>query len=225
MQVKIISETVPVCDEIPSGKPEDLLVYIARVSNPKNQANFKTGSGLLRYCIREEHWSPFEQVDCTFEIKTTRDIGRQVLRHVSFRFQEFSQRYAIVETDTFEFREARLQDVKNRQNSLRTDNQELKDGWITFQKKVAQVAATAYKWAIENGIAKEQARAVLPEGLTPSVMYVKGSLRSWIHYVELRSGNGTQLEHQEIAVEIKHQLMKRYEFLNDHWKSSEGVQV
>ena len=175
----------------------DLIAYTARVSNPANQNNTETAPKLLRYLIREQHWSPFEMVHMTLEIKTTRDIARQILRHRSFSFQEFSQRYA--EATEWRKRDARLQDLKNRQNSVVTDDKELQEQWNMVQAKLIKNAEDAYKWALENDIAKEQARAVLPEGNTMSTLYMSGTLRSWIHYCELRRGNGTQLEHAEIA--------------------------
>ncbi len=175
----------------------DLIAYTARVSNPANQNNTETAPRLLRYLIREQHWSPFEMVHMTMEIKTTRDIARQILRHRSFSFQEFSQRYAVA--TEFETREARLQDEKNRQNSVETDDRDLNEWWQMQQKKVQGQADLAYKDALEKGIAKEQARALLPEGLTQSTLYMSGTLRSWIHYCELRRGNGTQKEHSLIA--------------------------
>ena len=175
----------------------DLIAYTARVSNPANQNNTATAPKLLRYLIREQHWSPFEMVHMTMEIKTTRDIARQILRHRSFSFQEFSQRYAVA--TEFETREARLQDEKNRQNSVETDDRDLNEWWQMQQKKVQGQADLAYKDALEKGIAKEQARALLPEGLTQSTLYMSGTLRSWIHYCELRRGNGTQKEHSLIA--------------------------
>lgn len=176
---------------------EELIAYTARVSNPANQNNTVTAPRLLRYLIREAHWSPFEMVHMTLEIKTTRDIARQILRHRSFSFQEFSQRYA--EATGFETREARLQDEKNRQNSIDIDDRDLQEWWQMQQKKVQGQAELAYKDALAKGIAKEQARALLPEGLTQSTLYMAGSLRSWIHYCDLRRGNGTQKEHAEIA--------------------------
>ena len=175
----------------------DLIAYTARVSNPANQNNTQTAPKLLRYLIREEHWSPFEMVHMTLEIKTTRDIARQILRHRSFSFQEFSQRYAVA--PGFENREARLQDTKNRQNSVETDDRDLNEWWSMQQKHVQNTAELAYNEALDRGIAKEQARALLPEGLTQSTIYMAGSLRSWVHYCELRRGNGTQKEHAEIA--------------------------
>jgi thymidylate synthase (FAD) len=180
--------------------PDEFIAYVARVSNPSNQMNTETSQKLLKYLIKNKHWSPFEMVHVTMEIETTRDIARQILRHRSFSFQEFSQRYADPTKDLgFVTRKARLQDTKNRQNSIETDDDHLKSEWVNRQKKLISKVEEDYKWAIDNGIAKEQARAVLPEGLTLSRMYMAGSLRSWIHYCELRMGNGTQKEHREVA--------------------------
>ena len=179
---------------------QELVAYCARVSNPSNQNNTTTSQKLLRYLAREKHWSPFEMVSACLEIETTRDIARQILRHRSFSFQEFSQRYAEQAEFTL-FREARGQDHKNRQNSIEIDNVDLKMEWLKKQAEVAVAVKDAYNWALENGIAKEQARAVLPEGNTKSRLYMNGTLRSWMHYIELRSGNGTQKEHQEVAIE------------------------
>lgn len=176
---------------------EQLVAYAARVSNPENQNNTKTASKLLKYLIRNEHWSPLEMVHITMEIKTTRDIARQILRHRSFSFQEFSQRYAVA--TEFEKREARLQDAKNRQNSIETDDKDLAEWWSMEQTKAVNRAEMAYNDALKKGIAKEQARALLPEGLTGSTLYMAGSLRSWVHYCQLRMANGTQKEHMEIA--------------------------
>ena len=179
---------------------EDLVAYCARVSNPSNQLNTETNEKLLKYLIREKHWSPFEMVSLCLEITTTRDIARQILRHRSFSFQEFSQRYANPVSDLKSVRrEARLQDLKNRQNSIDVDDEKLQQSWNGQQDLVWLAAVKAYNWAIEKGIAKEQARAVLPEGLVESRLYVNGTLRSWIHYIELREKNGTQKEHMEIA--------------------------
>ena len=181
---------------------QDLIAYAARVSNPSNQNNEATAEKLIRYLAKHKHWSPFEMVSVCLEIETTRDIARQILRHRSFSFQEFSQRYADPTQDLdFVLREARLQDPKNRQNSIETDKEDLKRFWMMKQQQIIHEAKLAYKWAIENGIAKEQARAVLPEGNTVSRMYMNGTLRSWIHYIELRSANGTQKEHMDIAKE------------------------
>jgi thymidylate synthase (FAD) len=180
----------------------DLVAFCARVSNPSNQNNTDTSEKLIRYLVKNKHWSPLEMVSMCLEIETTRDIARQILRHRSFSFQEFSQRYAdpTKELD-FVLREARLQDNKNRQNSIETDNPALQAFWETQQKRVLETVKGAYEWAIQNGIAKEQARAVLPEGLTVSRLYMNGTLRSWIHFIELRSANGTQKEHQLVAKE------------------------
>jgi len=176
---------------------EQLVAYAARVSNPTNQNNTKTAGKLLRYLIRENHWSPFEMVHLTMEITTTRDISRQIIRHRSFSFQEFSQRYAV--SENFERREARLQDTKNRQNSIETDDARLAEEWRMIQTDLINHAKDAYSWALGKGIAKEQARAVLPEGNTETTLYMAGSLRSWIHYCELRMANGTQKEHMDVA--------------------------
>ena len=184
------------------GKLHEFIAYCARVSNPSNQNNKKTSEKLLEYLIKENHWSPFEMISACLEIETTRDIARQILRHRSFSFQEFSQRYADPVNNLKESprREARLQDTKNRQNSLETEDLRLSIQWASQQNQVIQKSIDAYNWAIKNGIAKEQARAVLAEGLTTSRMYMNGTIRSWIHYIVLRSGNGTQKEHQEVAI-------------------------
>ncbi len=179
---------------------QELVAFCARVSNPSNQSNKETSEKLIRYLIKNQHWSPLEMVSMCLEIETTRDIARQMLRHRSFSFQEFSQRYANpVEDLDFVYREARLQDQKNRQNSIETDNDYLQERWEQEQASVILRAKQAYEWAIQNGIAKEQARVVLPEGLTVSRLYMNGTLRSWIHYIQLRSANGTQKEHMLIA--------------------------
>jgi len=177
------------------------IAYVARVSNPSNQNNDSTAEKLVKYLIDHKHWSPLEMVDATLEIETTRDIARQILRHRSFVFQEFSQRYADPTKDLgFVIREARLQDLKNRQNSIDVDDEELQRQWIDYQEQLIESITDAYESAIENGIAKEQARVILPEGLTKSRMYMKGSLRSWIHYIQIRSGIETQKEHREVAI-------------------------
>ena len=182
------------------GSAQDLVAYCARVSNPSNQANTETSEKLIKYLIKHKHWSPLEMVSACIEIETTRDIARQLLRHRSFSFQEFSQRYADPTEDlAFVLREARLQDTKNRQNSIETDDKMLQIEWERAQKRVIFTARKEYEWAIKNGIAKEQARAVLPEGNTVSRLYVNGTLRSWVHYIELRSSHGTQKEHIEVA--------------------------
>lgn len=195
---------------IDSANVQEMIAFCARVSNPENQYSEKS-DGLINYLIKHKHWSPFEMVSACLEIKTTRDIARQILRHRSFSFQEFSQRYAVA--TEFVTREARLQDTKNRQNSVELDmNDEyeggLQDRWVEMQNRVIKESQLAYNWALDNGIAKEQARAVLPEGLTESTMYVNGTLRSWIHYIELRSENGTQKEHMEIAKEVGRVISK-----------------
>ena len=200
MNVKLIGITRPV-DSDYGDTSADIVAYCARVSNPKNQKNFQTGSKLLSYMIREGHWSPFEMVHLTIEIETTRDIARQILRHRSFAFQEFSQRYADPTKELkFVDREAPLQDPTNRQNSIELDtDSDLHHAWKQEQLNVVSSAMDTYTWAIKNGIAKEQARAVLPEGLIESKLYMSGNLRSWIHYCQLRMGHGTQLEHIKIA--------------------------
>ena len=186
--------------ELVDRTPEEAIVYMARVSNPSNQNNFEDSEKLIRYLIQNKHWSPFEMVHVVMEIHTTRDIARQILRHRSFSFQEFSQRYANpVESLSHQLREARLQDKKNRQNSIESDNEGLQSEWEMKQTSVMNNAKEAYEWAIKEGIAKEQARAVLPEGMMESRLYMAGSLRSWIHYCELRRSNGTQKEHMEVA--------------------------
>lgn len=199
MKVKLIGVTAPYAGH---NSAEDMIVYMARVSNPSNQDLVRGDQKLIRYLIKNQHWSPFEMVNVVMEISTTRDIARQILRHRSFFFQEFSQRYADPTKDLgFDLREARLQDTKNRQNSITTDDKELKSEWIIKQMNVIAEAKSAYEWAIANGIAKEQARSVLPEGNTQSRMYMNGTLRSWIHYCQLRMANGTQKEHMEVATE------------------------
>jgi thymidylate synthase (FAD) len=223
MEARLISHSQPV-RHVHSGEPgimgleniQDLIAYCARVSNPSNQANTKTTPKLLNYLIKHKHWSPFEMASACIEIVTTRDIARQLLRHRSFSFQEFSQRYADIRDigDDFVVRDARLQDLKNRQNSVETDDQYIQERWEEEQLKVIMQAKQAYKWAIENGIAKEQARAVLPEGNTVSRLYVNGTIRSWIHYVELRSANGTQKEHMELAREIAKSISGIYPNIN-----------
>ena len=201
MKVKIISHSqAPMEDSLHKLSALDLIAYCARVSNPDNQLNTETSEKLVKYLIKHKHWSPLEMVSACLEIETTRDIARQILRHRSFSFQEFSQRYADPTKDLdFETRQARLQDPKNRQNIIEADNDGLEIEWHKRQRDVIKAATDAYSWAISNGIAKEQARAVLPEGNTVSRMYANGTLRSWIHYIELRGANGTQKEHMDIA--------------------------
>jgi len=197
----------------------DLIAYCARVSNPSNQMNKETNEKLVRYLMNHKHWSPFEMVDVVMEITTTRDIARQALRHRSFMFQEFSQRYADpTQLDqAFVLREARLQDQKNRQNSIEVDDPELQATWRRMQAGLIEHAKGVYQWAIEHGIAKEQARAVLPEGNTISRLYMKGSVRSWIHYIDLRAANGTQLEHMMLAREIAYAISDIFPLSPDYF--------
>ena len=198
--VKLISYS-----QVPQGAEymdaQDLISFCARVSNPANQTNSETSEKLIKYLIKHAHWSPLEMVSACLEINTTRDIAHQIVRHRSFSFQEFSQRYAEPKEmgEMFVTRECRMQDTKNRQNSVETNDQELIDGWRVLQEDLIQHATRVYDWAISQGIAKEQARAVLPEGLTKTRLYMNGTLRSWVHYIELRGANGTQKEHMEIA--------------------------
>ena len=211
--VRVISYTTPVNETM---DPSDLIAYIARVSNPSNQMNTETSTKLLRYLAKHKHWSPFEMVNVVMEIETTRDIARQILRHRSFAFQEFSQRYADPTSDLgFETRESRLQDHKNRQNSIETEDAKLLEEWKNRQAKVINEARGAYRWAVERGIAKEQARAVLPEGNTVSRMYMNGTLRSWIHYCLLRMGPETQKEHREIALACWREIIRIYPSLEN----------
>jgi len=202
MKVKLISYSTPTEEIAVDGidNAQELVAFCARVSNPSNQLNTETSEKLINYLINNSHWSPLEMVSACLEIETTRDIARQMLRHRSFSFQEFSQRYANPVKDLeFVIREARLQDLKNRQNSIPSDNKKINEIWANKQQNVIDLAIETYNWAIENGIAKEQARSVLPEGNTVSRLYMNGTLRSWIHYIQLRSANGTQKEHMDIA--------------------------
>jgi len=203
MNVRLVSYSQPTMEfaDLGISDAQELIAYCARVSNPSNQFNTETSEKLIRYLVKHAHWSPLEMVSACVEITTTRDIARQILRHRSFSFQEFSQRYADPTKDlSFVLREARLQDPKNRQNSVETDDERLQRDWERQQQQVIDYARSAYEWAIAKGIAKEQARAVLPEGLIESKLYMNGTLRSWIHFIELRSGNGTQKEHQLVAL-------------------------
>jgi|UniRef100_A0A6C0HAN3 thymidylate synthase (FAD) len=210
MKVELISYS-----QTPEGKNlQDIVAYCARVSNPSNQNNTETNEKLIRYLINHQHWSPLEMVSICLEIETTRDIARQILRHRSFSFQEFSQRYAVADLG-FEYKEARIQDLKNRQNSIETNNEELQKEWEEKQSEFAKEAQTIYTWALENGIAKEQARAVLPEGITVSRMYMNGTLRSWVHYIQLRSGNGTQKEHREVALACAKAIEPIFPMINE----------
>lgn len=211
---KIIAVTNPLLEGINTA--EDFISYTARVSNPSNQMNTETSERLLKYCIRNKHWSIFEMINVVMQVDTTRDIARQILRHRSFSFQEFSQRYADPTKDLgFITREARLQDDKNRQNSVEIDDPKLIMEWETRQQYLISIVKEQYQWAIENDIAKEQARAVLPEGLTVSRMYMNGTLRSWIHFCELRMGNGTQKEHREVATSAWNELANYFKFLTN----------
>jgi thymidylate synthase (FAD) len=212
---EIIAVTRPV-NKLDIMTVDEFIAYVARVSNPSNQNNTLTAPKLLRYLAKHKHWSPFEMVNVVMEINTTRDIARQILRHRSFTFQEFSQRYADPTKDLgFTFREARLQDLSNRQNSVETANETLKTEWVGRQAMLKARVEETYKWAIDNGIAKEQARAVLPEGLILSRMYMAGSLRSWIHYCQLRMAEGTQKEHREIARDCWYQITEHFPSLKD----------
>jgi thymidylate synthase (FAD) len=217
MKVKLVSYTTPCIDELGTDSDIlDLIAYCARVSNPSNQSNIDTSEKLINYLIKWKHWSPFEMANATLEIETTRDIARQILRHRSFTFQEFSQRYADpVKELTFETREARLQDQKNRQNSIETDDTQLQEMWDKMQWDLIEKTKGVYNWAISRGIAKEVARAVLPEGLTMSRMYVNGTIRSWIHYIEIRSHEATQKEHREIAVACAEAISKIFPLINN----------
>jgi thymidylate synthase (FAD) len=221
MKVKLVSYSQPSEEfiNLNISDAQDLISYCARVSNPSNQLNTETSEKLIKYLIKHAHWSPLEMVSACLEIETTRDIARQILRHRSFSFQEFSQRYADPTKDlSFEIKEARLQDLKNRQNSLDLDNNEstetLKQEWIRKQQAVIDAATNAYTWAIQNGIAKECARVVLPEGNTISRLYMNGTIRSWIHFIQLRSGNGTQKEHRLVALECAKIIAKIFPITN-----------
>ena len=216
MKAKLIGYT-QVYDMPEISDVQDLIAFCARVSNPTNQINSATSEKLIKYLIKHKHWSPLEMASATMEIETTRDIARQLLRHRSFSFQEFSQRYADPSDmdETFVLSEARLQDYKNRQNSIETDDADLQSAWNLQQQNVIDQAKKAYDFAIFNGIAKEQARKVLPEGLTLSRLYANGTLRSWIHYIELRSGNGTQKEHMELARECGKAISKIFPLAED----------
>jgi thymidylate synthase (FAD) len=222
MSAKLISYSKPHChpDEAAVDRSlQDLVAYCARVSNPANQNNTETNEKLIKYLIKNNHWSPLEMVSVCLEIETTRDIARQILRHRSFSFQEFSQRYAVADLGV-EYREARLQDTKNRQNSIDTENVLLMNRWELRQQLVEKTAMEAYKWAIENNIAKEQARVVLPEGLTKTRMYMNGTLRSWVHYIQLRSGNGTQKEHRVVAIACADAIKEVFPMIADLLQTS-----
>ena len=200
MKVSLVSSSQPSAELAAQGivNAQELVAFCARVSNPGNQTNTDTSEKLIRYLIKHRHWSPLEMVSACLEIETTRDIARQILRHRSFSFQEFSQRYAVADLGV-EYKEARLQDTKNRQNSIEIKDPALSSAWRLKQQRVVETVQEVYDWALRNGSAKEQARAVLPEGITTSRLYMQGTLRSWLHYIELRSGPETQKEHREIA--------------------------
>jgi thymidylate synthase (FAD) len=220
MKVRLVSNSTP-DNIIGVDDAQELIAYCARVSNPSNQNNKDTSEKLIKYLIKHKHWSPLEMVSACLEIETTRDIARQILRHRSFSFQEFSQRYADPTKDlSFETRDARLQDKDNRQNSVELDNNDekqrrLNENFRMKQMLVWRQAKKTYEWAIENGIAKEQARAVLPEGMTVSRLYMNGTLRSWVHYIDLRSANGTQKEHQDIAIACAHEIARIFPIMTD----------
>jgi len=226
MKVKLISYSKPARGMYDEGLTDmqELIAFCARVSNPSNQFNMDTSEKLIKYLVKNKHWSPLEMVSACIEIETTRDIARQILRHRSFSFQEFSQRYADPTKDLdFVTREARFQDTKNRQNSIEIDmmnddDRRLATQWEQHQKNVINAAREAYTWAVEHGIAKEQARAVLPEGNTVSRMYMNGTLRSWIHYIELRAENGTQKEHREIAKAVANIIAEVFPLANEFVK-------
>lgn len=217
--VKLVSYTKPSDEFEREGltNVQDLIAFCAKVSNPSAQINMETSERLIKYLIKHQHWSPLEMVNAVLEINTTRDIAHQIVRHRSFAFQEFSQRYADVNElgDMFVQREARMQDTKNRQNSVETDNDYIKERWEEEQLKVINQARIAYTWAIDNGIAKEQARVVLPEGLTKTRLYMNGTLRSWVHYIELRGGHGTQKEHMDIAKACAEVISSIFPLMND----------
>lgn len=216
MKARLISYTTGAEIEEGLDDIQELVAYCARVSNPSNQMNKETSAGLIRYLIKNAHWSPLEMVNACLEITTTRDIARQMLRHRSFSFQEFSQRYADPTTDLgFVLRETRLQDIKNRQNSIEIDNLQLQAEWEAMQDEVIRVAVQAYDWAILAGIAKEQARCVLPEGNTVSRVYMNGTIRSWIHYIKLREGVETQKEHREVAIACAEALTRIFPMLTE----------
>jgi len=220
--VKLISSSKPSKELILEGldDAQELIAYCARVSNPSNQLNTESSDKLIKYLIKHQHWSPLEMVSACLEIETTRDIARQILRHRSFSFQEFSQRYADPTKDlSFVTREARLQDIKNRQNSIEVDDVMLQCRWTEQQEFIINCAKNAYEWAIANGIAKEQARAVLPEGLTTSRMYVNGTLRSWIHFIQVRSDAATQKEHRLIAIECAKIIAEIFPLMNEIYNS------
>jgi thymidylate synthase (FAD) len=221
--VKLVAITKPLIDGVNTA--DEFIAYTARVSNPSNQMNTLTAPKLIKYCIKNKHWSIFEQVFLTVEITTTRDIGRQILRHRSFTFQEFSQRYSDPTKDlAFSVREARLQDAKNRQNSIETNDTDLQKSWEIRQNIITENAKADYQWAIENGIAKEQARAILPEGLTQTRMYMSGSLRSFIHWIDIRTDISTQKEHRQVALAAQEEILKHFPSLREYWFPSVAME-
>ena len=219
MAIRLVSYTTPTPDFADEGieNVQDLIAFCARVSNPSAQINSETSEKLIKYLIKHQHWSPLEMVNAVLEIDTTRDIAHQIVRHRSFAFQEFSQRYAnpAEQGDMFEFSEARLQDEKNRQNSVEVDDEKLQLDWLHAQMRVAHWAKKEYDWALKKGIAKEQARKVFPEGLTKTRLYMNGTLRSWVHYIDLRSANGTQKEHMDIAKECAKIIAEIFPLIDD----------
>jgi thymidylate synthase (FAD) len=219
MAIRLVSYTQPTEEFKTEGleNVQDLIAFCAKVSNPSAQINKETSERLIKYLIKHQHWSPLEMANAVLEIDTTRDIAHQIVRHRSFAFQEFSQRYAdpAEQGEIFEYSEARLQDQKNRQNSISTDDRNLQVWWDSQQKHVAEVAKVIYENAIEKGIAKEQARKVLPEGLTKTRLYMNGTIRSWVHYIELRSANGTQKEHMDIAIACAKAISEIFPLMND----------
>ena len=219
MGVKLISYTKPADDMAQKGivTLQDMVAYCARVSNPSNQMNSETSQKLIKYLIKHKHWSPLEMVSMCLELDTTRDIAHQIVRHRSFSFQEFSQRYANPSElyEMFTFRECRLQDKENRQNSIETNDNKLKEEWLEKQEQVIRMSKEVYDWAIFNGIAKEQARVVLPEGLTKTRLYMNGTLRSWVHYINLRIDNGTQKEHRILAQQCLREVSRVFSLIGD----------
>jgi len=218
MKVKLFACSQPIKDRIIGLEDiQDIIAYCAKVSNPQFQTDFENSERLLKYLIANKHWSPFEMVSATMEVETTRDIARQMLRHRSFSFQEFSQRYKEIDAigESFVIREARMQHPTNRQDSIEVNDKQLQQDWAMRQQALIDMAKAQYDWALKRGIAKEQARVVLPEGNTVSRLYMQGSIRSWIHYVELRSGNGTQKEHMQIAVEIGKAITEIFPMMNE----------
>ena len=219
MNVRLVSYTTPTEEFKNEGleNVQDLIAFCAKVSNPAAQVNKETSERLIKYLIKHQHWSPLEMANAVMEIETTRDIAHQIVRHRSFEFQEFSQRYADPKEqgEMFEYSEARLQDPKNRQNSVDVEDEKLQLDWLHAQMRIAHLAKKEYDWAIKKGIAKEQARKVLPEGITKTRLYMNGTIRSWVHYIELRSANGTQKEHMDIAIACAKAITEIFPLMND----------